>query len=250
MAVQALRAAAARPVQVGIALNLSPAHPASTAEADQQAAQRYDGFSNRMVLDPLFRSHYPEDIFTVAGGFFGDIQPEDLEIISTPIDFTGVNYYTRDIVAHDETIPFMESRPVQPPNSEYSQMWEIYPQGIYEILVRLWKEYGRQNLFITENGVPVPDGFDFDGKVRDVRRVRYLRDHLLQVHRAIREGAPVRGYFVWSLLDNFEWALGYRTRFGIVYVEFETGKRTLKQSAEWYRDIIQANGFDPARSIC
>jgi beta-glucosidase len=244
LAVSGLRESAGRPIQVGISLNLTTVHPASSSEVDLQAAKRYDGFSNRMVLDPLIRGRYPEEIFAAIGGLFTEIRPDDMDIISTPMDFIGVNYYSRDVIVHDENVPVIQASAHHPPESEYSQMWEIFPAGMYEILVRVWKEYGQENIFITENGAPVPDGLDFDGKVRDYRRIRYLGDHLIQAHQALQAGAPIKGYFVWSLLDNFEWALGYRTRFGLVYVDFDSGKRTIKESGWWYRDVITRNGFD------
>jgi len=121
-------------------------------------------------------------------------------------------------------------------------MWEIYPPGLYELLVRVWNDYRPTDIFITENGVPVPDGLDADGRVRDERRIRYLHRHLVQAHRAIADGVPLRGYFVWSLLDNFEWTAGYTMRFGLVYVNYETLERTIKDSGRWYARVIQENG--------
>jgi beta-glucosidase len=136
-------------------------------------------------------------------------------------------------------------------------MWEIYPEGIYELLTRIWKDYyaapaqvqepGARKLpeiMITENGVPIPDGLDFDGRVRDERRIRYLRNHLFQVQRAMQAGIPVKGYFHWSLMDNFEWALGYAPRFGLVYVDYQTLKRTIKDSGRWFARVIRDNGFE------
>jgi beta-glucosidase len=122
-------------------------------------------------------------------------------------------------------------------------MWEIYPQGIYELLVRLWTDYRPAALWVTENGVCVPDGVDADGRVRDARRIAFLRDHIAQVHHAIQEGVPVRGYFVWSLLDNFEWAYGYRMRFGLIYVDYDTQARTVKDSGWWYARVVRENGL-------
>jgi len=135
-------------------------------------------------------------------------------------------------------------------------MWEIYPEGLYELLRRIWKDYfsplpaGDESavrvpeIMVTEKGIPVPDGLDFDGRVRDERRIRYLRNHIAQVHRAMDEGVPVKGYFHWSLMDNFEWSLGYGQRFGLVYVDFRTQKRTVKDSGRWFADLIHEKGFD------
>jgi beta-glucosidase len=245
LAVSALRANAVHPIKVGIALNLTPVHPASDSPQDRAAAERYDGFANRIILDPIFRGAYPQDVLASFGPFAPQTQSNDLEIISTPLDFVGINYYTRAVVRDEPGMPFIQAVPVMPAGSEYSQMWEIYPAGIAELIRRMWKEYGCQHIIITENGIPVPDGVDFDDRVRDSRRIRYLYDHLAQVHRAIEEGAPVEGYLVWSLLDNFEWKFGYGMRFGLVYVDFDTQARYLKDSARWYSQVIHANGLRP-----
>jgi len=242
LAVEALRASASRPLKVGITLNLNPVHPASDSEADQRAAGRFDGMLNRMFLDPLFLARYPADIEELIGPAFPRVQQGDLEHIATPIDFMGVNYYTRSVVRYAENFPIIQATQVQPEGSEYSQMWEIYPPGLYELLVRVWNDYRPTDIFITENGVPVPDGLDADGRVRDERRIRYLHRHLVQAHRAIADGVPLRGYFVWSLLDNFEWTAGYTMRFGLVYVNYETLERTIKDSGRWYARVIQENG--------
>jgi len=244
-AVEALRAATRRPLQIGITLNLNPVHPASDSEEDRLAATRIDGLLNRLFLDPLFLGRYPEDIQALLGPLFPQPQPDDLERIATPLDFLGVNYYTRAVMRHDPEFPLVQASQVYPEGNEYSQMWEIYPPGMYELLTRVWADYRPAQIYVTENGIPVPDGLDFDGRVRDERRIRYLRDHLVQVHRAISEGIPVRGYFVWSLLDNFEWAYGYQMRFGLVYVDYATQKRTVKESGWWYAGVIQRNGIDP-----
>jgi beta-glucosidase len=124
-------------------------------------------------------------------------------------------------------------------------MWEIYPVGLSELLIRIWEQYQPEKIFITENGIPVPDGIDFDGKVRDYRRIGYLSDHILQAYSAIEAGVPLQGYFVWSFLDNFEWAYGYQMRFGLVHVDFETLARTTKESGHWYAQVIRGNGLNP-----
>ncbi len=145
------------------------------------------------------------------------------------------------VVRYDADVPLVEANYVQPPGGEYSEMWEIYPPGIYEILERTSRDYHPKAIYVTENGVPFPDGVDGDGRVRDERRIRYLHDHLAQVHRAIQAGIPVCGYFHWTFMDNFEWAFGYRMRFGLVYVDFDTQERILKDSARWYADVIRNN---------
>ena len=241
-AVEALRAVARRPLQVGITLNLSPVHPASDSEQDHLAATRFDGILNRMFLDPVFRGQYPEDVRALLGPTFPPTQPDDMGHVAVPLDFLGVNYYTRSVVRYDPNSPVIQATGVQPEGSEYSQMWEIYPPGMYEILARVWHDYRPASIYVTENGIPVPDGLDLDRRVRDGRRIGYLRDHMAQIHRAIADGVPTRGYFVWSLIDNFEWALGYSMRFGLAYVDYETQKRTVKDSGRWYAGVIGENG--------
>ncbi len=254
-AVQALRAGArgggARgQIQVGIALNLSPAYPASTSPRDAEAARFIDGLSNRIVLDPLLKGRYPEDItqgwlwrcLTRGLGLRPRdlIRADDLKIISTPIDFVGVNYYSRAVVRY---VPIFRAMEVHPKDSDYSEMWEIYPLGIYDLLTRLHADYGHANLMVTENGIPVPDVVSAESRVHDEGRVKYLEAHLTQVRRAMDAGVPVRGYFVWSQLDNFEWAYGYTKRFGLVYVDFETKQRLMKDSGRWYAQVIRENGL-------
>jgi beta-glucosidase len=260
LAVQALRANAHLPLQVGIAINLAPIYPASASSRDLQATRLPDSIGNRLFLDPLLKGRYPEDLAatwvwrllerSVArsedGRVHRGIQPDDLKTISQPLDFLGVNYYTRMVVRHSPFLRYAELKPVE---GEYSQMWEIYPPGIYDLLVRLHRDYHHPNLVISENGVPEPDEISADGRVHDPQRIRYLEAHLAQVQRAIQDGAPVSGYFVWSLLDNFEWIYGYSRRFGLVYVDFKTKQRTLKDSARWYRDVIRANGVAAKSAI-
>jgi beta-glucosidase len=245
LAVRALRAALPDGSKVGITLDLTPMHAASPSDADQAAVRRADGIRNRIFLDPLFTGSYPQDIVEFFGPLFPQQQPGDMQVIQAPVDFLGINYYTRGVIVPDDDGPDFGTRRLQPEGSEYSQMWEIYPPGIYELLTRVWNDYRPQNIYITENGIPVPDGIDHDGHVRDYRRIRYVRDHLAQCHRAIAGGVPLRGYFHWSLLDNFEWAYGYAMRFGMVYVDFKTCERTVKDSARWYAGVIRNNGLDP-----
>ena len=257
LAAEAIRASAKQQVKVGITLNLNPVYPASDSKKDRAAAQWMDTALNRLQLDPFLKGSSPLQEFALGKILSKSIvKPGDLEKIHT-LDLLGVNYYTRTVAKYDPKFPVVNAVQTQPEGNEYSSMWEIYPEGIFELLTRIWKDYyssvkegerpgmGRMpEIMITENGVPVPDGVDFDGRVRDERRIRYLRNHLYQVQRAIQSGIPVKGYFHWSLMDNFEWALGYAPRFGLVYVDYGTLKRTIKDSGHWFASIIQKNGFE------
>jgi beta-glucosidase len=250
LAVQTLRAASQPALNVGITLNLSPVHPGSDRAVDVQAAWRNDGYNNRIFLDPLFRGAYPQDMVAYFGAAFPRTSAEDMQLIQAPIDFLGINYYTRAVVIDDPTSAHLGLRHVMPKGNEYSQMWEIYPNGLYELLTRVSKDYQPGNIYITENGIPVADGVDQDGRVRDYRRVRYVKEHLERCHAAIQSGVPLKGYFHGSLLDNFEWAHGYDMRFGMVYVDFESQQRVIKDSGLWYANVIRNNGVDPSFHPC
>ncbi len=202
---------------------------------------------NRIYLDPVLRGSYPDDMVALLGPHFPQIQPGDMEVISTPIDFLGVNYYSRSVVKHDPDSSFIQMAWVRPQGSDYSEMWEIYPPGIYEMLTRLQADYQLKKIYITENGIPVPDVLTADGQVHDQQRIRYIRDHLAQLHRAIADGVPLRGYFAWSMLDNFEWAHGYKMRFGLVYVDYATQVRTIKDSGRWYARVARENAIRARR---
>jgi beta-glucosidase len=228
--------------QVGIALNLSGMVPASNSYADREAAWRQDGILNRWYLDPLAGRGYPQDIVQHFGKPMDFMQAGDLESISVPIDFLGVNFYTRGVV-RSQAIPEADNEPrtvfINPNPTDMG--WEVYPEGLYDILGRLHFDYKFPKILITENGAAYPDVIAEGGKVADPLRIAYLRQHLLSVRKAVEAGVPVKGYFAWSLMDNFEWAFGYSKRFGLVYVDFETQRRILKSSAEWYGVVIRSN---------
>ena len=257
LATEAIRASARQPVKVGITLNLNPVHPATSSARDRAAAIRMDTALNRLQLDPFLKGTSPLHEFAIGKIITRTVvKPGDMEKMHT-LDLLGVNYYTRTVAKFDRKFPVVAAAQVLPEGNEYSGMWEIYPEGIYEMLVRIWKDYfsstpsGEEpvtkklpEIMVTENGIPVPDGIDFDGRVRDERRIRYLRNHLAQVKRAIEAGVPVKGYFHWSLMDNFEWAHGYAPRFGLVYVDYATLQRTVKDSGRWFAKVIQNNGFE------
>ncbi|MBI5879235.1 MAG: beta-glucosidase [Chloroflexi bacterium] len=244
-AVPAIRSAVRRPVKVGIALNLTPVYPASPGGRDRKAMRFSDNFLNRLALEPVLKGQYPGD-FTGSRIWRwltrGVIQPDDLKTIGVPIDFLGINYYYRTVMRY---APIVQSVPVFPKENEYTEMWEIYPTGLYDLLMRVRRDYPPVDIVITENGAAVPDRLEPDGRVHDTRRIRYLRDHVVQLHRAMSDGVPVRGYVVWSLMDNFEWALGYAKRFGLVYVDYATQARILKDSALWYAQVMWQGGVDP-----
>ncbi|NLY90028.1 MAG: family 1 glycosylhydrolase, partial [Firmicutes bacterium] len=230
--------------QLGMALNLSPVHGVSNQPEDLAAAARYDAFLNRWFLDPLLKGTYPEEMCALwrEHGISYPLERME-ELQAATVDFLGINYYTRERVkgwdgkegSGDERLRLAYTPPVLP----VTEMgWEIYPAGIYELLTRISRENKDLPLFITENGAAFPDQVDADGNVKDERRIEYLQEHLAQVRRAKAEGVKVQGYLVWSLLDNFEWAYGYSKRFGLVYVDYTTQKRIIKNSGYWYRDQI------------
>ncbi len=226
--------------QAGITLNLQQVYPATESEADRAAARRLDGYGTRWFLDPLYGRGYPEDMLTLYGNAAPLTQPGDFETIAAPTDFLGLNYYTRAIVEgnpHDGPIGIKELPPVLPVTG---MGWEIYPDGLYELLVRVQRDYGDIPILVTENGAAYDDPAPTNGVMPDPGRRDYLREHLAAVARAAEAGVNVQGYFAWSLLDNFEWEHGYDKRFGIVYVDYETQRRIPKQSALWYRDLIAA----------
>lgn len=244
LAAEAIRAEAKQPVKVGLTLNLNPVHPATDSKKDKEAAKRVDMFMNRIVLDPLLKGTSPIQEAAIANLLVGKvIHDGDLAKIRQ-LDLLGVNYYSRTVMKHSNKIPVVNVEQVYPEGNEYSGMWEIYPEGMYETLKLVWDYKPTCELMVTENGVPVPDGVDFDGRVRDERRIRYLRNHLAQVHRAIEDGIPVKGYFHWSLMDNFEWSLGYGPRFGLVYVDWKTQKRIVKDSGRWFAKAIAENAVE------
>lgn len=238
-ATQVLRASAQVPIRVGIALNLQPVHAASAHPKDQQAAVRFDGLLNRWFLDPLFRGTYPQDVVEQLGPVAPAVPAADMARIAVPLDFLGVNYYSRLVVRHNPALP-LQMEQVQPEGGERSLMWEVYPEGLPELLQRLGRDYQPAEMMVTENGTPLADVPDAKGQVEDAERISYLERHLSGVQQVIAQGLPVGGYFVWSLLDNFEWALGYKMRFGLVHVDFSTQERTPKASARWYAGFISS----------
>ena len=233
--------------QIGITLNLAPVHPASDSELDMNQARRADGFMNRWFLDPIFKGIYPRDMVEIFSRSFKmpAVEEEDGAIISAPIDFLGVNNYTRTMVQAGSSEDDFMGSPVNPPDAEYTEMgWEVYPHGIYELLTRLYNDYQPSKLYITENGAAFADEVNQAGEVQDSRRIAYLQSYIAEAWNALQDGVPLAGYYAWSLLDNFEWSFGYSKRFGLVYVDFSSLQRIPKKSAYWYRDLISRNGLE------
>ncbi|NLG72372.1 MAG: beta-glucosidase [Chloroflexi bacterium] len=226
--------------QAGIVLNLTPQYPASESEADRLAARERDGQINRWYLDPLSGRGYPQDMVSAYARPMDFVHAGDMEIIARPVDFLGINHYTRAVV-RSQAVDESQNLPAAVfPGPEYTDMgWEVYPPGLYDLLIRLQREYDFPSLYITENGAAFADVVSADGSVHDMQRIDYLRRYLAAAADALQAGVPLRGYFVWSFLDNFEWAFGYSKRFGIVHVDFETLVRRPKDSALWYRDLIR-----------
>jgi beta-glucosidase len=238
LAVQAIRAASSD-ARVGIVNNLSPIEPASTSEADLAAARRADGHINRWWLDPVLGRGYPQDMVELYGVEL-PVQPGDLETIAAPLDWLGLNYYFRQIVTADPSgrAPGFTQVPVA--GARHTHMdWEVYADGLEQLLLRLTEEYGVERIYVTENGSAFQDTVAADGSVHDPERVRYLEEHLAACARAVAKGAPLAGYFAWSLLDNFEWAYGYDKRFGLVHVDYATQRRTVKTSGRRYAELVR-----------
>ncbi|HEX9038587.1 MAG TPA: GH1 family beta-glucosidase [Ktedonobacterales bacterium] len=230
--------ASAPGARVGAALNLFPIFAGDERPETLRAVARADRFHNRWFLDPLYRGEYPAELFRDLGAQPPPIQEGDMALISAPADFLGVNYYNRWMVRADGSPRGMEYVYSQPGAAVTDMGWEIYPHGLDIILEDLARDYRPPALLVTENGAAFADEWNGDGRVADAQRVRYLRDHLEAVAQAIEHGAPVAGYFAWSLMDNFEWAEGYNKRFGLVYVDFATQRRIIKDSGRWYAGFI------------
>ncbi|HXQ21518.1 MAG TPA: GH1 family beta-glucosidase [Candidatus Acidoferrales bacterium] len=228
---------------VGITQVSMPVYSASDSEADRQAARRYDGLVNRWYWEPPLRGAYPGDVLERLGPLAPKIEDGDLQLIAPPIDFFGHNSYTRAVVKDDPSSMVMGATQLPPEGKPQTAMgWEIYPDHLYDALTRASRDYGGPDIYITENGAAFEDAV-VGGVVDDPQRTDYLRTHLVVAHRAIHDGVKLRGYFCWSLLDNFEWAFGYSKRFGIVHVDFATQRRLIKASGRFYSAVARQNGL-------
>ena len=235
--------------EAGITVSVTPVHPATESAKDAWSAGVANDFMNHITLSPLLKGRYPEALRKRMRLFFPKIREGDMDLIKTPADFTGINLYSREKAMHKWYIPFLRTWTTgqDVPDSEYekdgrqfsSMGWEVYPDAMYETLKMMQDDYGNPPVYITENGGPFTDRV-VDGTVADPKRIRYMQDYLEKVRLAIGEGADVRAYFYWSLLDNFEWAEGFSKRFGLIHVDHETQERIIKASGLWYRDLIHA----------
>lgn len=233
LALQAMRAQGCK-AKLGIVLNLAPMQPATPSAEDVAKTHLEDGRLLRWYMDPLFKGCYPQDVMAYLGADAPQISSGDMQAIATPMDYLGLNYYSRSVVSAKGPWDASQS------GLELTDMgWEIYPEGLTELLLRLHRDYAVPPLYVTENGGAFKDTL-VEGQVHDAQRTDYLVRHVDAVAQAMRQGVPMAGYMVWSLLDNFEWASGYEKRFGIVHVDFKTQKRTLKDSALWYRGFLES----------
>jgi len=240
-AVQVYRAAGRH--QIGLVVNLEPKYPATESAEDFAATMRADAYWNRQYLDPVFLGAYPPELAEIFGAAWPAFPAADLDFIRQPLDFLGVNYYSRQLVQHDPGDWPLQAARIRQPRQTYTSLdWEVYPQGLTDILEWVARRYGPLPLYITENGAAFYDSPQTEGLVDDPLRQRYLRDHLRAALEARRQGVDLRGYFAWSLLDNFEWAYGYTPRFGLTHVDYATQQRTIKASGRFYAEVIRSQG--------
>jgi beta-glucosidase len=242
-AVRAFRAAG-RVGRIGLVLNLEPKDPASASPADVAAAARADAQMNRHYLDAVFFGRYPTELEAIFGEGWPDFGEREMAGLREPLDFLGINYYTRGVTRHDDAAWPTRARTVPVPGAEYTAVgWEVHPASLTGLLLRVRERYGDLPLYITENGAALADPpHATAGRVDDPRRIAYFHSHLRALRDAMAQGVDVRGYFAWSLLDNFEWGHGYSKRFGLLHVDYATQKRTPKASAHFYREVIRTRG--------
>jgi beta-glucosidase len=247
-AFRAMRAARSDAV-IGTAFSMSACEPARDTEEDRAAAEIWHAYTNLWFLEPALRGRYPDAFEGGPPLQTMGVRDGDFELVRAPLDFLGINLYTRQLVEHHAADPLgLHARAVGPvggkrgPKTDFG--WEVWPDALYDVLVRITRDYDRPVIEVTENGCSYGDAPDSSGAIRDTRRIDFYRGYLDAVARAIDDGADVRGYHAWSLLDNFEWAEGYEQRFGLVWVDFATGDRTPKESARWYGRVAAENGFE------
>lgn len=231
--------------KIGITYNVTPKYPLTQSLEDIEAAERAHSYEFRWFINPVLKQTYPDNLVKWYEGNnikLPEIQPDDMKIISTPVDFIGINYYFRQVIKHGSSMPGIEV--VRQPGKYTEMDWEIYPEGLYDILMRIKKDYGNIDIYITENGAAFKDTLDTDRRIRDNERIEYFVEHFKSAYKAIQDGVQLKGYFAWSLLDNFEWQLGYSKRFGIIYVDYKTQERIIKDSGYWYKNVIENNSLN------
>jgi len=229
--------------EIGLVVNLEPKYPATDRDEDRAATRRADAYMNRHYLDPVFLGSYPAELPELFGEAFPQFPPDDFDQIRQPIDFLGINYYTRSVVRDGASDSIDRAERVSQPHATHmTTAWEVYPDGLRDTLVQVTQRYGKIPIYVTENGAAFYDSPTAPGDVlEDPLRVDYFRSHLAAVLDAIANGADVRGYYAWSLLDNFEWAHGFSLRFGITHVDYQTQKRTIKSSGRFLAEVIKGN---------
>lgn len=231
---------------IGITLNLSPAYAVSTKEEDIIATKISDGFINRWFLDPLLKGSYPKDMIEFYEKIVGSLDfivEGDLSIISTDMDFLGINYYSSSKIEYDPDSE-LKFKGIDGGEEKTAMGWEICPNSLYELLIRIKSEYTKLPLYITENGAAFDDKVTEDNKVHDIERINFIKAHLKVIQKFIEGGGSLKGYYLWSFMDNFEWAFGYSKRFGMVYVNYDTQERIMKDSAVWYKKVIKTRSLD------
>jgi beta-glucosidase len=229
--------------KIGLVVNLEPKYPASDHADDIAACQRADAYMNRQFLDPIYLGSYPRELVELYGEDWPDWAQDDLAAMREPADFLGVNYYSRSVVEAARDAGPLAARGVRQRHASHTEMgWEVFPQGLADILQWIKDRYGNPPVYITENGAAFYDPPVAEAPIEDSLRIDYYRRHLIAVRTAMATGCDVRGYFAWSLFDNFEWAHGYSKRFGLVHVDFETLRRTPKASAKFFADVIASRG--------
>jgi beta-glucosidase len=234
LGVQAIRTAQPD-LKAGIVLNLWMAEPASDSAEDLAAADKYWEENETLFLDPTFKGHYPPAVYEMAGKNMPKIQDGDMALIAQKLDYVGINYYSRNVLSAKGKLQKIKG-------SEYTEMgWEVCAPALRRLLVKIHDKYSLPPIIITENGAAFEDKVSADGKIHDPRRIEYLKNHFIQTRLAMLDGVDVRGYMVWSLMDNFEWGYGFSKRFGLIHVDYPTQKRIIKDSGRWYADVIRRN---------
>jgi beta-glucosidase len=236
--------------EVGIVQIHCPSYPLSDSAGDLDAARWFDGFFNRWFMDPIYKGSYPADVIAdrIAAGHLESselpfVKKGDMDLISAPLDFLGLNYYSRNVMRKDD-LGKRVAVPMVPKEEQTDMGWEVYAAGFLETMMSVNRDYRPEKIYITENGAAYDYPITDEGRIVDTKRIAYFQDHLKAVHQAIEFGVPIKGYFAWSQMDNFEWALGYEKKFGLYEVNRETLDRTPKDSAYWYRDVVATNTVD------